>query len=159
MKKLCILLLSCCLLCGCRAAPVYETLGGDIHEAGVALKEVVLAVPEHDTAMALDNGTYWVCDAFDLQVQTLPGGDMAATVSALSGLNLDNLTVMTSGSEEMMRYEWVWTAMSEAGQMLCRGVILDDGAYHYCLTAIGPAEQGQKLNLLWNDIFSSFYAV
>ena len=159
MKRLCIVFLLCALLSGCAAAPVYETLGGDIHEASAVLKEAVVAVPEGAKKTELVDGAYWVCDSFDLQVQTLPSGDMAATVSALSGLNLEGLTVMTSGSREMLRYEWVWTAMSEAGQMLCRAAVLDDGAYHYCLTAIGPAEQGQNLNEQWNDIFSAFYAV
>lgn len=159
MKRICILILLCALLCGCASAPTYETLGGDIHQAAVTLKEAVVAVPEEAKEMALEDGTYWICESFDLQVQTLPGGDMAATVSTLSGLDVNALTVMTSGTGEMVRYEWVWTAMSEAGQMLCRALVLDDGAYHYCLTAIGPAEQGQSLNAQWNDIFSTFHAV
>lgn len=159
MKKIGIIFLLCALLCGCAAAPTYETLGGDIHQAAISLKEAVVSVPEGAAEMAIEQGTYWVCDDFDLQVQILSGGDLRETVSALSGLDVDSLTVMTSAAGEMVRYEWVWTAMSEAGQMLCRGLVLDDGAYHYCLTAIGPAEQGEKLNSQWNDIFSSFHAV
>lgn len=159
MKRMWIILLICVLLSGCSAAPTYETLGGDIHQAAVTLKEAVVAVPEGAKEMACEDGTYWICDSYDLQVQTLPGDDLAATVSALSGLTVEHLTVMTSGNGEMKRYEWVWTAMSEAGQMQCRALVLDDGAYHYCLTAIGPAEQGESLNSQWNDIFTAFHAV
>ena len=159
MKRMCIILLLCAMLSGCTAAPVYETLGGDIHQAVVHLKEAVVSVPEGAKEVVMEDGTYWICESFDLQLQILPAGDLAATVGALSGLNVDGLTVMTSLTGEMKRYEWVWTAMSEAGQMLCRGLVLDDGVYHYCLMAIGPAEQGESLTSQWNDIFSAFYAV
>lgn len=159
MKRIWIILLLCAMLSGCAAAPVYETLGGDIHQAAVTVKEAVVSVPKGAKEMTMANGTYWICDSFDLQLQILAAGDLAATVAALSGLDADNITVMTSVAGEMTRYEWVWTAMSEAGQMLCRGLVLDDGAYHYCLTAIGPAEQGESMTSQWNDIFSGFYAV
>ena len=159
MKRVWIILLLCAMLCGCGAAPTYETLGGDIHQASVTWKEAVVAVPEGAKEITCADGTYWICDSFDLQVQTMAGGDLEATVSALSGLDVDALTVMTSSSSGMTRYEWVWTAMSEAGQMLCRSLVLSDGAYHYCLTAMGPAEQGENLHALWNDIFSAFCAV
>ena len=88
MKKIGIIFLLCALLCGCAAAPTYETLGGDIHQAAISLKEAVVSVPEGAAEMAMEQGTYWVCDDFDLQVQTLSGGDLGATVSALSGLDV-----------------------------------------------------------------------
>lgn len=159
MKRLWIILLLCALLTGCASAPTFETLGEDIHQAVTTLKQPVVSVPEGAKQIPCENGSYWLCDAFDLQVQTLPGGDLNATVHALSGHDASALTVLTSGMGQMVRYEWVWTAMSEGGQMLCRSLVLDDGAYHYCLTAIGPAEQGENLNSRWNDIFSSFGAV
>ena len=159
MKRLWIILLLCALLCGCASAPTFETLGEDIHQAVNTWKQTVVSVPEGAKEVACENGSYRVCDTFDLQVQTLPGGDLNATVHALSGYDASALTVLTSGMGQMVRYEWVWTAMSEAGQMLCRSLVLDDGAYHYCLTAIGPAELGENLNSCWNDIFSSFGAV
>lgn len=159
MKRLWIMLLLCALLSGCGSAPTFETLGDDIHQAVVTLKETVIAVPEGAKEVACENGSYWLCDAYDLQAQILPGGDLEATVQALSGHDASALTVMTSAMGEMVRYEWVWTAMSEGGSMLCRSLVLDDGAYHYCLTAMGPADQGQSMTDQWNAIFSSFGAV
>ncbi len=159
MKRIWIVLLLLATLCGCGAAPTFETLGEDIHQVAVTRKEAVVAVPESAKEMVLENGSYWICDSFDLQLQILPAGDLETTVTAISGLDVDSITVMTSASGEMTRYEWVWTAVSEAGQMLCRGLVLDDGAYHYCLTAIGPAQQGENLTEQWNDIFSAFCAV
>ena len=54
MKKIGIIFLLCALLCGCAAAPTYETLGGDIHQAAISLKEAVVSVPEGAADMAME---------------------------------------------------------------------------------------------------------
>lgn len=158
MKMLMMILCLCALLCGCAAAPTFETLGDDIHNQSVTVKEAVAMIPAGAEAYVCENGTLWVCEDFDLQLQTLQAGDISETVQTLSGFLPEELTVMTGSFEDLDRYEWVWTAMSDEGELICRAVILDDGRYHYCLTAMGPAAIGSDLTDQWNPIFTSFSA-
>lgn len=156
LRKWMLLLVLCSVLWGCAAAPTFETLGPDIHEPFISLKEASAIIPSDAEMFSGQDGTLWVCNGFDLHMQTLPGGDVNATVQTMSGFSSQDLTVMTSASDAITCYEWVWTAMSDEGELICRGAILDDGAYHYCLTATAPAEKGSSLSQQWNAIFSSF---
>lgn len=153
MKKIGCLLLICAMLCGC-AAPTFETLGDVLHEqAGAGTPaEVCLSLPENAEAM----GNAYFCDGFYLEVQTLDAGDLNETVRAMSGFSADDLTVMTANVNGADRYEWVWSAVGEEGEVICRAAVIDDGSYHYCLTAIAPAETGGNLADIWNTLFSSF---
>ena len=56
----------------------------------------------------------------------------------------------------MKRYEFVWAAAGEDGERLGRGVILDDGSYHYCLTAMRPADPEKTSQIVWSQVFQSF---
>jgi hypothetical protein len=45
--------------------------------------------------------------------------------------------------------------MGESGQLVCRAAVLDDGNYHYCLTAVAPAANAGELSEQWNALFAS----
>ena len=44
----------------------------------------------------------------------------------------------------------------EKGDMLGRGVILDDGSYHYCMSVLRSADGTKKSRIVWSDVFGSF---
>lgn len=156
--KIIVLLCVCALLAGCAAAPTFETLGPVQHEQPAVRKTASADIPAD--ALELENGTdgAWLCGSYYLEIRTRQAESLAETVQVLSGCEEDNLTVMTLSDHGMKRYEWVWTAMSEEGRQLGRAVVLDDGAFHYCLSAVGPAEQGSSLAAEWNTLFSTFRA-
>ena len=54
------------------------------------------------------------------------------------------------------RYEFVWVSAGETGERLGRGVILDDGSYHYVMTVLRDAESTENSQIVWNDVFASF---
>ena len=46
--------------------------------------------------------------------------------------------------------------MGEQGQQVARGCILDDGNYHYVLTALAEAERAGEFEEVWQEIFSGY---
>lgn len=161
MKKLCLTIGLCLLLTGCASVDTFETLGQIDHESNTqpAMAKIALTVPESAAAEALGGaeGTMYACDGYLLIVQTRDGGDMDTTAKALSGFSVQNLSVIESGTSTCKRYEWVWSAVDdEDGERLCRAMVLDDGNYHYCLSAIAPAAQAGALQEQWTQVFRSF---
>ena len=53
-------------------------------------------------------------------------------------------------------YEFVWTAATDFGEQVGRAMILDDGSYHYTLTAMAPAEKAANYQEIWNGLFETF---
>ncbi len=157
MKKVCCLIIICMLLSGCAAAQTFETLGDVQHQqvGAAAPCEIKLELPANAQAM----GNIYFCDGFYLELQTLDAGDLNATVTALSGFTTNDLTLMTAAAGSYPCYEWVWSAASEEGELICRAAVIDDGSHHYCLTAVALAEQGGALQDTWNQLFASFEAV
>ena len=96
------------------------------------------------------------CDGYILLLQTFSSGDLTATVQNLSGFSPEQLTVIKTASDTTKRYDWVWTAAGEEGEVLGRASILDDGNYHYCLCTIAPADQSTVLSEEWSNLFGSF---
>ena len=158
MKKVLVLLVLGLCLTGCGTEAVFETVGDSAAQAAAAPREISLELPE-DTVlpvMETDSGTLYMCRDFDVTVQTLAGGDLAATVRSVTGQEMEDLTVVATSAGEWNSYEFVWTAAGEAGEQVCRGQILDDGVYHYVLTAMTGAEQVYACQEIWNGIFQSF---
>lgn len=159
MKKMLLFLLSCVMLAGCSAAPTFETLGLVQHQQNVTptAAEVLLSLPASAAAETFGGAdTVYECDGYTLVLQTLASGDMPATVRALSGFSPEKLTIMESTAENVRRYDWVWTAAGEGGDMICRAAVLDDGNYHYCVYTLAPAHNAGKLTEEWNGVFASF---
>jgi len=159
MKKLCVFLLLCLLLTGCSARETFETID-DVHgeQPLAAPREVVLTLPENAAAQAIqsDYGQLYFCDGYEITLQTVPAGNLDATLRKLTGFGSDGLTVVETGLTENARYECVWTAAGEGGDMVGRAVVLDDGQYHYCLTAMAGADKAGRLRETWQSLFDSF---
>lgn len=160
VKRIIWLVLTMTVLWGCAAQETFETVGDDVLAPVMGpMRQVVLALPSEAATPVMGDGDgsmLYLCDGYSLAVQTLEGGDIHATIRDLSGFDMEALTVMKTVGDDADRYEWVWSAVGEGGDQLCRAAVLDDGSYHYCLTAIGDAELEDRYQLQWEGVFGSF---
>ncbi|MBQ8834055.1 MAG: hypothetical protein IJ001_03925 [Oscillospiraceae bacterium] len=159
MKKLVLLIAAALLLSGCAAEETYETISDELLVPAMAQpREITVNLPGEAAlpAMESDNGRAYLCQDYEIYVQTLEGGDMNATVQTLSGYEKDSLTVMETEQEGLKRYEFVWASAGEMGERIGRAVVLDDGSYHYTLTILRDEATTETSQISWDDIFSSF---
>ena len=91
--------------------------------------------------------------------QILEAGDLNSTVRSVSGFAPEDLKIMQTRRGDTERYDFVWTAAGETGEQICRACILDDGSYHYVLTATADASQGAQVQDVWREMFNSFRLV
>lgn len=156
MKRLVYILLSMLLLSGCGAEETLETVADEWMVPVMAQpREISVQLPE-DLVMPVleqDGSQLYMGDGFELMVDVLNAGDLSDTVRSMCGYEQENLTVIQTQQEGMDRYDFVWTAAGETGDRLGRGVILDDGNYHYCLSALRDQEETA---VRWREVFASF---
>ena len=156
MKKCLLIVVALLFLTGCAAQDVFETVSDVYGEESLQPKQIQLELPEGaDSAITGSNGTLYLCDNYEITVQTLSGGDLNATFRLLTGFPLDSLTVVQTVQTGMERYECVWTAAGEGGDSVGRAVVLDDGSFHYCVTVMTASENAGKLQESWQDFMSS----
>lgn len=157
MKKCLVIVVVLLLLTGCAAQDVFETVSDVYAEETLQPKQISLAVPE-GTAITGGNGTLYLCDDYEITVQTLSGGDLNTTFRFLTGFPLDSLTVLETAQTGMDRYECVWTCAGEGGDNVGRAVVLDDGSFHYCVTVMTASENAGKLQENWQELLGSIRA-
>ena len=158
MKKLCVLMIIALLLCGCGAEHTFETVADEMVQQVMAQpREVSLTLPEETLlpAMESDGRTLYLCSGYDVAVQTFSGGDLDATVRQVSGFGAEELTIMETKAGDNQCYEFVWTAATDLGEQVGRAMILDDGTYHYAVTAAAPADKAEEYQEIWNGIFET----
>ena len=147
------------LLSGCGAEETWETVGDEwVVPAMAQPREISVRLPE-DTVLPVleqDGRRLYMAPGYEIMLETLTSGDLDATVRALSGYGKDQLTVLQTRQEDADRYEFVWTTAGEQGERLGRAVILDDGAYHYCLSSLRDVGSGKNTQIVWNEVFQSF---
>ena len=159
MKRFLSLFVCILLLTGCASAETFETLGQIQHvqQSVPAMASVQVSLPESAVAQTIGSeDMMYDCDGYILLLQTFSSGDLTATAMALSGFSPERLTVIQTGSEELKRYDWVWTASGSEGDVLGRAAVLDDGNYHYCLCTIASAALSTDLAEEWGELFGSF---
>lgn len=156
MKKVCFLLIFVLLLAGCQSVQTFETVQ-DVYapEAQNAPRKIALELPEGAQTVAGENGMLYLCEHFDVTVETFSSGDLSRTVQVLTGFAPDALTMMQTAVSDVLRYECVWTAAGENGDTVGRAVILDDGQYHYCVTVMSQADIVGTLAEVWQELLSS----
>ena len=154
MKKLGVFVLLWGILTGCAAAPTFETLGPVNHAQADAVQEEEILICLPDDAQQF--GDSYFCGDYYFEIKTVSAGDLDATIRAMCGFSQQELTVMTAGTEKYNRYEWVWSATGDEGEVICRAAVIDDGSHYHCLTTVAPAEKGGALRESWNLLFSSF---
>lgn len=159
MKKMGVLIFLAALLCGCGSQETFETVGDElVLQASAQPREILLSLPEETLlpAMETDGRTLYLCNGYDVAVQTFAGGDLDATVREVSGFGSEELTIMETAEGEYRCYEFVWTAATDLGEQVCRAMILDDGSYHYVLSAATAADRAQEYQEIWNGLFETF---
>lgn len=158
MKRIVCVLVLVLVLSGC-SAPVYETMGNVVHvsDQDELLRPIKLALSA-DAAVLTASGTdlLYSCSGYSISLQTLPSGDLPATIRTISGYEPEQLTLVHSTCGDHSRYDWVWVAAGEEGEVLCRAAVLDDGHHHYSLCAYADADAVAELTELWNALFASF---
>ena len=157
MRKLLGLVLLILLLSACGQKETMETVADEWDVPAAAIpRQMYVELPEDGSVETLegDTGRMYMTDDDCLSMETLAAGDLNGTLTQLCGRGEDRLTVMETRQSGVKRYDFVWAAAGETGEMLGRGAILDDGDYHYCMTALYPA--GEAKDAKWNRIFQSF---
>lgn len=156
MKKLVWMLLLALMLSGCAPAETFETLG-DVDMAPVIRQErsLELALPEGAEVIQGAEGTLYLCDGYSLTVEVRSAGDLGSTMRNLTGFGTDALTVIETAAGDASRYECVWTAAGEGGDTVGRAMVLDDGAYHYCVTIQYSAGDASRMQEVWKEITDS----
>lgn len=159
MKKLSVILVLALLLCGCGEAQTFETVADEmVLSASAQPRQILLTLPEETLlpAMETDTGTLYLCNGYDVAVQTMESGDLDATVRQVCGFSSDDITIMQTTAGENTCYEFVWSAATELGEEVGRAMILEDQDYHYVLSAVAPAKKALEYQEIWNGMFESF---
>lgn len=157
-KGLCLIFV-CLLLSGCGAEQTMETVADEwVEEVMAPAREILVELPEEAAAPAAENadGRIYLCSDYEIEIHTMPGGDLDATIRNLCGYDRDALTVISSNPQGLKRYDFVWTAVGEGGDRIGRAVILDDGTYHYTMTVLRTAESVERSQIVWRSVFESF---
>ena len=163
MKKCWILIGVLLLLSGCGAQETLETVS-DVYAQPVsaAVRQVILDVPQDASVEVLqsaDGGEIYLCDGYTVTVQTMAAGDLDKTLRAVTGYARENLDVLQTRQDSFKRYECVWTAAGETQTQIGRACVLDDGEYHYVVTAMAGESLSGELAEVWKDLFDSFRLV
>ena len=159
MKKCWIFVVLSLLLCGCAAEETFETVADEIVQPVMAQpRELTVNLPDNAVAPVLesDSEQVYMCEDYEIVIQTLNSGDLNATIQTVSGYSKENLTVMETESDGVKRYDFVWASAGEGGDMLGRAVILDDGSYHYVMSVLRDAATTEKSQIVWSEVFHSF---
>lgn len=155
---LCVVLFSV-FLGGCAAEDTFETVADEwVQSVAAPVREVVLSLPEEAAApvSARENGTLYQCDGYEIMVETLASGDLDATLQSVTGYGREELTVMETRSGDLKRYDLVWSSLGEAGDLVGRACVLDDGNYHYVLSVLADASRAGEFEEAWNELFSGY---
>lgn len=159
LKKCCFVILLAFALCGCAAKETFETVSDEIIAPVMAQpREVSVRLPENAVSPVLETDTrqVYMSDGYEIVIETLSSGDLNDTIQSLSGYNREQLTVLETQEGSIIRYDFVWASAGENGDRLGRGVILDDGSYHYCLSVLRDSDDRKVSQIVWSDVFFSF---
>jgi hypothetical protein len=163
MKKgLLIMLMISCVLAGCKNQPTLETVNDEYRiPSAPQMQQVLVSLPDEicTPVMQTDSATIYMSQNYTVSQQIFPGGDLEKTFREVSGFSREELKVMQTADPNADRYDFVWAAAGETEEQACRGCILDDGNYHYVLTAAADASEMGQLQSVWREIFNSFRVV
>ena len=160
MKKLWVIPFIVLFLTGCGNKPALETVT-DVPDTPVVstVQRIQIHLPPELSTPTLENeatGSLYLCDDYSVTVQTVEAGDLQKTIRNLTGMDKNDLQIIQTKQGDTKRYQWVWSATGENGVQVGRGCILDDGPYHYVLTALCDESKTEKVQAQWKEIFASF---
>ena len=149
------------LLTGCGKMESFETVT-DQTVTPVETKKMVimLDMPDNASLEAMEsdeNCSVYICDDYTLTTYTTEGGDIQKTILDATGFLPEQLDLIQTKQGNCTRYVCVWTAAGESGEQVGRCAVLDDGNYHYVLTAMADADAaGALAQGQWQSVFRSF---
>ena len=163
MRKIWILPLAVLLLAGCGKKQALETVS-DVQAAPTAaiMQQVLVQLPPELSVPALQDektGALYLCDDYSVMAQTVEAGDLEKTIRNATGMDREDLQILQTQQGTAKRYQWVWSANGENGIQVGRGCILDDGTYHYVLTALAEEDAAKEVQPVWKELFNSFQLV
>ena len=150
------------LLVGCAAPSELETVNDQISEPQIPAAQVRVELPEGAVLAVFENddaARLYLCQGYEISVQTLPGGDLNETLQTVTGYSRDKLTVIERQWQGMKRMDLAWATAGETGDQVGRIAILDDGTWHYVLSVLGDAASVETMADDWEAIFRSFAVV
>lgn len=162
MKKLICILMAGLMLTGCRVRDTFETVTDELVAPVMATpRQLNIDLPKEAEAASFpsDSGTLFICDDYELAVETLSSGDLDATLKTMTGQGQEAISLMTTKQGDCKRYDFVWAGVNDDGEFSGRGTILDDGVYHYCLSLVRPLDRMNNSQVVWSRVFSSFSVV
>lgn len=135
-----------------------ETVADEIVDVWASPRQVVAQLPPEAAAPASesDEGKIYICDGYEIVLQTLEGGDLEKTIRSVSGYGREAVTVVESWQADYKRYDLVWACAGEKGERICRGTILDDGNFHYVLCVMADADRVRDFEEAWSLLFGSY---
>ena len=157
LKRMCCCVLLACLLTGCGGEATFETVDDEQVMSTAIPKVIQVDLPE-DTVlpvMETDTGELYICKDFEVSLQTLPGGDLNATIQTLCGFDAEAVDLVETVTDCITRYDFVWASAGETGDQVGRSAVLSDGIYHYCVTAMAPADRGAEYQEIWQGMFET----
>lgn len=159
MKCFLSVLMMALLLSGCKAEETMETIADEWAIPVMAQpKEISVSLPGEAAIPAVEgsSGRIYVCEDYEIVIQTYPSGDLNATIQELSGYSRDDLTIVETVQDGIDRYDFVWASAGEGGDQLGRAVILDDGEYHYTMAVTRSSDTTETSQITWSQVFQSF---
>lgn len=157
--KIVVLALLAALLCGCSSQEVYETVADEQLVPVMAQPgQITVRLPGEAAlpVMENDSGRLYLCQGYEIALQTLTGGDVDGTLRTLTGYGREEMTVLETLRSDMPCYEFTWACAGEGGDQIGQGILMDDGSYHYCMTVLWDTEEKSTGQTVWSDVFASF---
>jgi hypothetical protein len=162
VKKCWILLLSL-LLAGCSKQTALETVNDEyVQPVSAPVWQIVADLPADAGVQVMESqdlAKLYLCDDYTVTVQTLSSGDLDRTLRTVTGYSREQLNPIRLQQGELQRYECVFVSAGEGQTQVGRTCILDDGNYHYVLTAMAGESQIEELTDTWKNLFDSFRLV
>ena len=161
MRKLWIVLILALIFSGCKQTDTFETVM-DQTDAPIQAEKMVIMVDMPDNASleameSNDDCSVYICDEYTLTTYTVESGDLQKTILDATGFLPKQLDLIQTKQGDENRYVCVWTAAGESGEQVGRCAVIDDGNYHYVLTALADAENaGALAQNEWLSVFRSF---
>jgi len=159
LKRCIWVLIVCVLLAGCSAEETFETIADDVMIPDAApMRQVLLELPMEAAVPAseTEDGKIYLCDGYEITLQTLPAGDLNGTVRSVSGFSKEDLTIIGYPASDYVRYDMVWSSAGESGQRIGKAAILDDGNYHYVLSILADAQRVREYEAVWQEMLDSY---
>ncbi len=159
MKKCWIVFFVVLLLTGCGQPAEPETVS-DVYapQALPPARQIMVQLPPevYTPTLQTEGESLYLCDRYSISVGTYEAGDLQQTVYNIAGYLPEKLQVQQTTQADAKRYSFTWSAASEEGVQVGRGCVLDDGSYHYVLTAMAAEADAGQLQSTWHEIFASF---